>query len=214
MKRREFTATLATSGLGLGIAAPARAQGGPVEGTHYVRLAQPAPVSAPTGKIEVVEFFWYGCPHCNDLEPTLEEWVKKLPADVAFRRVPVGFAATHEAHQKLFYALEAMGKLELMHKRIFAAVHLQRQRLDREADQVAFLNANGVDGAAFAKMTKEFHVATKSQQAKKLSEAYKIDGVPAIGVHGRFYTAGSLAGDNRRALAVADFLIQRVRKNA
>jgi thiol:disulfide interchange protein DsbA len=107
-----------------------------------------------------------------------------------------------------------MGKLELMHKRIFAAIHLQRQRLDKEADQVAFLNANGVDGAAFAKMTKEFHVATKSQQAKKLSEAYKIDGVPAIGVHGRYYTAGSLAGDNKRALAVADFLIQRVRKGA
>jgi protein dithiol oxidoreductase (disulfide-forming) len=214
MQRREFTTTLAATSLGLGLAAPAHAQGGPVEGTHYVRLAQPAPVSAPTGKIEVVEFFWYGCPHCNDLEPALEEWVKKLPADVAFRRVPVGFAATHEAHQKLFYALEAMGKLELMHKRIFAAMHLQRQRLDKEADQIAFLNANGVDGAAFAKMTKEFHVATKSQQAKKLSEAYKIDGVPAIGVHGRFYTAGSLAGDNRRALAVADFLIQRVRKGA
>lgn len=214
MNRRDFSSTLAAAGLGWSLSGPATAQGGPVEGTHYVRLAQPATVSAPTGKIEVVEFFWYGCPHCYELEPTLEAWVKTLPADVAFRRVPVGFGATHEAHQKLFFGLEAMGKLELMHKRIFSAIHLQRQRLEKEADQVAFLNANGVDGAQFAKLTKEFFVVNKSQQAKKLSEAYKIDGVPAIGVHGRFYTAGSLAGDNKRALAVADFLIQRVRKGA
>ena len=214
MNRRDFSTTIAAAGLGLAAAGPAAAQGGPIEGTHYVRLAQPAPVSAPTGKIDVVEFIWYGCPHCNDLEPALEAWVAKLPPDVAFRRVPVGFAAIHESHQRLFYGLEAMGKLEMMHKRIFAAMHLQRQRLDKEADQVAFLNANGVDGAAFSKMIREFHVATKVQQAKKLSEAYRIDGVPAIGVQGRFYTAGSLAGDNRRALAVADFLIQRVRKGA
>ncbi len=213
MNRREFS-ILAAAGTGLTVlpTAGAWAQGLPVEGTHYVKLAQPAPVSAPSGKIEVVEFFWYGCPHCNELEPALEDWVKRLPADVAFRRVPVGFAAVHESHQRLFYGLEAMGKLEQMHKRIFAAIHVQHQRLDKEADQIAFLNANGVDGAAWAKLSKEFHVATKSMQAKKLSEAYKIDGVPAIGVHGRFYTAGSLAGDNRRALAVADYLIQRAKK--
>lgn len=218
MQRREFSTALAANGLGLSlgltVGGTALAQGGPVEGQHYVRLSQPAPVSAPSGKIEVVEFFSYGCPHCNALEPTLEDWLKKLPADVAFRRVPVGFNAAYESYQRLFFALEAMGKLELMHKRIFAAIHQQRQFLDKESDQIAFLTANGVDGTVFAKTTKEFHVATKTQQAKRLSEAYKIDGVPAIGVHGRYYTAGSLAGDNRRALAVADFLIQRVRKGA
>lgn len=210
INRRDFSMTVA--GAGLGLAAPAAmAQGAPVEGTHYVKLQQPAPVSAPAGKIEVVEFFWYGCPHCNELEPSLEEWLKRLPPEAAFRRVPVGFAAVHESHQRLFYGLEAMGKLEAVHKKIFAAIHVQRQRLDKEADQIAFLNANGIDGAQWAKTAKEFHVVTKCLQAKKLSEAYKIDGVPAIGVHGRFYTAGSLAGDNRRALAVADFLIQRAK---
>lgn len=190
----------------------ALAQGGPVEGVHYVKLSQPAPVSAPTGKIEVVEFFWYGCPHCNALEPALEAWIKRLPADVAFRRVPVAFSATHESHQKLFYGLEAMGQLEAMHRRIFAAIHTQQQRLDREADQLAFLKAQGVDEAKFLEMTKSFSVQTKMRQAKQLSSAYKIDGVPAFGVAGRFYTAGSLAGDNQRALAVADFLIDRARK--
>ena len=151
MNRRNFSQSV-TAGAAAWVAAlggaagvpHVLAQGGPVEGVHYVKLSQPAPVSAPTGKIEVVEFFWYGCPHCNALEPALEAWIKRLPADVAFRRVPVAFSATHESHQKLFYGLEAMGQLEAMHRRIFAAIHTQQQRLDREADQLAFLKAQGV----------------------------------------------------------------------
>lgn len=215
MNRRNFSQSVAAWAAVLGGSAAVQgafAQGGPVEGVHYVKLSQPAPVSAPTGKIEVVEFFWYGCPHCNALEPALEAWIKRLPADVAFRRVPVAFSATHESHQKLFYGLEAMGQLDAMHRRIFAAIHTQQQRLDREADQLAFLKTQGVDEAKFLEMTKSFSVQTKMRQAKQLSSAYKIDGVPAFGVAGRFYTAGSLAGDNQRALAVADFLIDRARK--
>jgi thiol:disulfide interchange protein DsbA len=211
MKRREFYGLLAAAGIGAA-AGPLQAQGGPVEGTHYVRLAKPAPVSVPAGKVEVVEFFWYGCPHCNALEPALEAWIKRLPADVVFRRVPVAFGAVHESHQRLFYTLEAMGQLADVHPKIFAAIHVQRQRLDREADQIAFLKAQGVDTARFAEVAKSFSVQTKMRQAKQLTDAYDIDGVPAIGVHGRFYTAGSLAGDNLRALAVADLLIARARK--
>lgn len=213
MNRRDFSQWVAALG-GAAAVHGAHAQGGPVEGVHYVKLSQPAPVSAPTGKIEVLEFFWYGCPHCNALEPALEAWIKRLPADVVFRRVPVAFSATHESHQKLFYGLEAMGQLEAMHRKIFAAIHTQQQRLDREVDQLAFLKAQGVDEAKFLEMTKSFSVQTKMRQAKQLSSAYKIDGVPALGVAGRFYTAGSLAGDNQRALAVADFLIERARKGA
>lgn len=211
MKRREFSGLLAAAGIGAA-AGPLQAQGGPIEGTHYVRLAKPAPVSVPAGKVEVVEFFWYGCPHCNALEPALEAWIKRLPADVVFRRVPVAFGAVHESHQRLFYTLEAMGQLAAVHPKIFAAIHVQRQRLDREADQLAFLKAQGVDTARFAELSKSFSVQTKMRQARQLTDAYDIDGVPALGVHGRFYTAGSLAGDNVRALAVADVLIARARK--
>jgi thiol:disulfide interchange protein DsbA len=210
MNRRDFA--LLAPGLSAVLAAPARAQGAPVEGTHYVKLSQPVPVSAPAGKIEVVEFFWYGCPHCYKLEPALEAWVKRLPPDVAFRRVPVGFAAVHESHQRLYYGLEAIGQIEAMHRKIFAAIQVQRQRLDREDDQLAFCAGNGVDRAKLAEAMKSFGVATKMRQAKQLSAGYKIDGVPAIGVHGRYYTAGSLAGDNERSLDVAEFLIQKVRK--
>ena len=213
MKRRQFHGLLA---LGLGTpAATALAQAGaPVEGVHYLRLSKPAPVSAPTGKIEVVEFFWYGCPHCNALEPALEAWVRKLPADVVFRRVPVAFGAVHESHQRLFYTLEAMGQLAAVHPKVFAAIHTQRQRLEKEAEQIAFLKGAGVDTSRYAELSKSFSVQTKMRQAKQLTDAYDIDGVPTIGVHGRFHTSGSLAGDNMRALAVAEALIARVRKGA
>jgi thiol:disulfide interchange protein DsbA len=216
MKRRDFSIQLAGAGLGLAVAGRAAAQGGPVEGQQYVRLSTPAPVSLPSPdkKVEVVEFFWYECPHCNAFEPMLEAWTKKLPADVYFHRVPVGFTARHQAAQKLFYALENMGKLEALHKKIFAAVHVQNQRLLSESEQLAFVTANGVDGAKFTEMVRSFQVSTQCNRAKQLTDAYKIDGVPALGIQGRFYTSGALAGSHERALAVTDFLIDRARKPA
>ena len=212
MKRRVFSAWVAAGATSWPVASSA--QGGPVEGVHFVRLAKPAPVGVPAGKIEVVEFFWYGCPHCNALEPALEAWVRKLPADVVFRRVPVAFGAVHESHQRLFYTLEAMGQLAAVHPKVFAAIHTQRQRLEKEAEQIAFLKGAGVDTSRYAELSKSFSVQTKMRQAKQLTDAYDIDGVPTIGVHGRFHTSGSLAGDNMRALAVAEALIARVRKGA
>jgi thiol:disulfide interchange protein DsbA len=215
MKRRDFSIHLAGTGLGLAMTGAAQAQGGPVEGQQYVRLSTPAPVSlAADKKVEVVEFFWYECPHCYAFEPMLEPWTKRLPADVQFRRVPVGFTARHQAAQKMFYALEEMGKLEGLHKRIFTAIHVQNQRLIAESDMVAFVSANGVDGAKFSEMFRSFQVATKANKAKQLSDAYKIDGVPALGIHGRYFTSGSLAGSHEKALAVTDFLIERARKPA
>jgi len=211
MKRREFTAQVA-AGLALGLPAGwAQAQSGLVEGTHYVRLNTPAPVPG-NGKIDVVEFFWYGCPHCNAFEPMLDAWSKRLPSDVAFRRVHVAFTAMHETHSKIFYTLEVLGQVEAMHRKVFAAIHQQRMALNNEAEIAGFVEKNGVDRTKFIDAYKSFGVATKVRQAKQLSDAYKIDGVPALGVHGRYYTSASLAGGNDRALAVTDFLIQRARK--
>ena len=215
MKRRDFSASLLGSAAGLvasGWPAPAHAQGGPVEGTHYVRLSQPVP-AGPAGKIEVIEFFWYGCPHCNAFESTLEPWVKQLPADVAFHRVPVAFSAEpFVAHQRIFYALDSLGQVAAMHRKVFYAIHNDRLRLDKPADISAFMARNGVDAAKFIEAYESFSVQGKAKQAAQQAAAYKIDGVPAIGIHGRYYTSGSLAGTNEKALAVADFLIQRVRK--
>ncbi|HNK20318.1 MAG TPA: thiol:disulfide interchange protein DsbA/DsbL [Piscinibacter sp.] len=212
MQRREFSTALVGAGaLALGL--PAAAQGGPVEGTHYVRLGQPLPVTAPAGKVEVVEFFWYGCPHCNAFEPALEAWVKKLPEFVAFRRVPVQFREEpFGTHQRIYFALETMGQLEAMHRKVFAAIHNDRLKLDKPAEIQAFMSKNGLDGARFIEVMNSFGVQTKARQAKQLAEAYKIDGVPALGIQGRFYTSGSLAGGQDKMLVVADFLIQASRK--
>ena len=215
MNRREFSTQLVAAGVGLSaavIAAPAAAQFVPVEGTHYVRLSEPLPV--PAGKIEVIEFFWYGCPHCNAFEPTLDAWQKKLPADVLFRRVPVGFRdEPYGTHQRIYYALETMGLIPTMHRKVFYAIHGERQRLDKAPEIAAFMAKNGVDSAKFLEVFNSFSVQTKARQARQLSAAYKIDGVPALGVQGRYFTSGSMAGTNEAALSVVDFLVQKVRKS-
>ena len=188
-----------------------QAQGAPVEGRDFIKLPAPVPVPAG-GKIDIVEFFWYGCPHCYSFEPSIEGWVKKLPPDVAFRRVHVAFTSMHEGHAKMYYAAEQMGVLDNVHRKIFAAMHQQNMRLQREAEIVDFMKASGVDSAKFAETMRSFGVATKVQQAKQMVDGYKVDGVPGIGIHGRWYTSPSLAGGPARALAVTDVLIERARK--
>lgn len=215
MNRREFSAQALAAGVAAATASLAQVAGAqgavPVEGTHYVKLNQPLPV--PPGKIEVIEFFWYGCPHCNEFEPTLDAWSKKLPADVAFRRVPVAFRAEpFVAHQKIFFALDEMGLIPTMHRRVFYGIHVQHQRLDKAPDIAAFLQQQGVDSAKFLEHFNSFSVQTKARQAVKLAADYKIDGVPAIGVQGRYFTSGALAGSSDGALAVADYLIGKARK--
>jgi len=211
MNRRRFAIRLAAAAAAPGLTLAARAQGAPVEGRDYARLAQPLPMPA-TGKVDVVEFFGYWCPHCNSFEPTLEAWVRKLPADVAFRRMPVAFSAPQEPYAKIYFTLEAMGLLEQMHRKVFAAIHVQRQRLDKDSEILAFMTANGVDAGKFSETFKSFTVASKFKQARQLAEAYRIDGVPTLGIHGRFFTSPSLAGGADQALRVADQLIQRARQ--
>lgn len=213
MKRRDFSIQLAGAGLSLAVAKPAWAQS-PVEGTHFIKLSEPVSASMlpPAGKIDVSEFFWYECPHCNTFEPLLEPWSRKLPADVAFRRVPVGFTARHQVAQKLFYALQETGALETAHRKVFAAIHGQGQRLTSENDAVALATAAGADKAKFTESFKSFQINTLAAKARQLSDAYKVDSVPMLGINGRFFTSAALAGSHDRALLVADFLIQRSRK--
>lgn len=215
MKRREFSTRMMATAVGavtLSAGGAAQAQSPFVEGTHYVKLSQPGVIPSD-GKIEVVEFFWYGCPHCHAFEPALDAWQKKLPTDVAFRRVPVAFREEpFVAHQRLFYSLEAMGLVDTIHRKVFSAIFLDKLRLDKLPEILAFVTKNGVDGAKFSEVFNSFSVQTKVRQAKQLAEVYRIDGVPTLGIQARFYTSGSLAGSPERTLAVADYLIDRSRK--
>lgn len=216
MKRRDFSLQLAASGLGLAVAGTARAQGAPVEGRNYVKLNAPAPVSlpGPDKKVEVVEFFGYWCPHCFAFESTLEAWVKRLPPDVAFRRVPVAFGVPQQALQKAYYALEDLGQINNLHRKIFVAIHQQNRRLGTESEIFEFIGSQGVDMAKFREAFSSFSANTRATRARQLSQDYKIDGVPTLGVQGRYFTSGSLSGGNDRMVAVADHLIGLARRGA
>ena len=161
LTRRDFSFAAAAAAAALGTAQGVYAQGAaaPVEGRDYVRLNEPVAVPGG-GKIDVIEFFNYGCPHCYSFEPMLEQWVKKLPPDVAFRRIPAAFNPVFEGYARLFYALEAAGQVEALHKRVFAAIHVQRQRLDKEPEIAAFVTSNGGDGTKVVESLKSFGVAT------------------------------------------------------
>jgi thiol:disulfide interchange protein DsbA len=220
MDRREFIGQAGSATLLVAWGVSAQAQTGFQEGRHFVRLPQQVPVSAPTGKVEVLEFFSYGCPHCSAFEPALEAWVKKLPADVAFRRIPVNFLASADVLQRMYFSLEALGQVDALQRKVFAAVQAQRGRV-ADAEAAADLVArHGVDRARFLELFSSFGVQNKVVQARQLVERYKIDGVPALGIHGRYYTSPALAGGDNvpegdsqaRALALTDQLIARVRK--
>ena len=218
MQRRQFSqaATAAAAAASLGtllLPLSARAQGKtPAEGTDFLTLDKAAPVDAGPGKIEVVEFFWYSCPHCHRFEPQLDEWVKKAPKDVVFRRVPVSFRPDFEPQQRLYYVLEAMGKVEELHKKVFHAIHVEKQVLNMPELVAAWAEKQGLNKAKFVELYNSFPVNTKARKATQLQDAFKVDGVPAMGVGGRFYTSASLAGTLERALVVTDYLVVQARK--
>ncbi|MEY4737448.1 MAG: hypothetical protein RL302_1767 [Pseudomonadota bacterium] len=213
MKRRDFSQAAAGAVLMSSLAPLAvQAQGGkPAAGTDYLVLETRAPVDAPTGKIEVVEFFWYSCPHCNAFEPTLDAWVKKLPKDVAFRRAPIAFREDFIPQQRLFYALDAMGLVDKLHAKVFAAIHVEKLNLAKADAIIEWVARQGVDKAKFIEQFNSFGAATKASRAAKLQNDYRVEGVPALGVAGKYYTDGSLARSMERALQVVDALIADVR---
>ncbi|MEP6971523.1 MAG: thiol:disulfide interchange protein DsbA/DsbL [Betaproteobacteria bacterium] len=213
MKRRDFSiCALATVVAGSAMWSPARAQSRrPQAGWEYFQLAKRVPVEAPAGTIEVVEFFWYNCPHCNAFEPSLEAWQKSLPADVTLRRIPVGFRDEFVPQQRLFFTLQAMGLVDKLHAKVFAAIHGEHLDLTRGKTIAAWVTQQGVDGAKFASIYDSKEVGDRVSQATSLQDAYGVAGVPALGVAGRFYTDGSMAGSMARVLQVVDYLVADVR---
>ncbi|MGW8422594.1 MULTISPECIES: thiol:disulfide interchange protein DsbA/DsbL [Comamonas] len=215
MKRREFSlaASAAAAGaLSLG-ASSSWAQGAaPKEGKDYIKLGKPASVSAPAGKVEVVEFFWYSCPHCNAFEPQFEAWAKSQPADVAVRRVPVAFNASFVPQQKLYYALEGMNLLPQLHAKVFRTIHVDRNLLKTDDAIFDWVGKQGVDLAKFKEVYNSFTVANQARKAAQLQNEYDVEGVPAMGVAGRYYTDGTKAGNMDNVLRVVNALVASSRK--
>ncbi|KWR88300.1 thiol:disulfide interchange protein DsbA/DsbL [Cupriavidus sp. IDO] len=206
---KKLAALIATFAAVGGLLMTAPAQAAPTEGKEYTVLKAPQPV--PAGKIEVTEFFWYGCPHCFDFEPELEAWVKKQGKDVVFKRVPVAFRDDLLPHTKIFYALESIGKLEAMHGKVFNAIHVDRKRMLDPNEIADFMAKNGIDRKAFLDAYNSFSVTTNAQRANKIADAYKVDGVPTVVVQGKYETSPSIAGNKGAAIQAMDYLVTQVR---
>ncbi|MFZ2293468.1 MAG: thiol:disulfide interchange protein DsbA/DsbL [Polaromonas sp.] len=219
MQRREFSlsaasaaaAVLGASVLPASVQAQARAF---KDGTDYLALDKPAPTEAPAGQVEVVEFFWYSCPHCNAFEPMFDAWAKKVPKDVTVRRAPVSFRPDFEPQQRLYYVLEGMGKIDELHKKVFNAIHVEKQTLNTAEQVAAWAEKQGIAKAKFVEMYNSFSVSTKVRKATQLQDAYAVDGVPALGINGRYFTSGTQAKTLERALQVTDYLIAQSRGKA
>ena len=172
----------------------------------YYELNPPQPVET-TNKIEVLEFFWYGCIHCYNLEPKLDSWLKTVPKDVEFRRVPAVFNERWAHDASIYYAFEAMGLLDKLHRPFFDSIHRDRLRTDNWQNLAAWLEKQDVDTKKFETTFKSFGVQSKTKRAIRLTTGYKIDGTPAMAVHGR-YTVPSSEG----MLGTVNQLVAQVRK--
>ena len=177
-----------------------------------------SPVATTTeagpGKVEVIEFFWYSCPHCNAFEPQFRQWIERQSKDVVIKRVPVRFREDFEPQQRMYYALEALGKLEPLHGRLFQAIHVERLPLSGAEQLARWAEKNGIVANDFNQAYNSFGVVAKTKRATQLQQAFKVQGVPALGVAGRYYTDGSLSGNMSRALQLVDWLVaqERTRK--
>ena len=217
MKRREFSlsaaSAVAASALTLPVANPALAQARQFkEGKDFKRLDKPVAPDAPAGKVDVIEFFWYSCPHCNAFEPTLDAWVKAAPKDLSIRRVPVAFNASFVPQQKLFYTLEGMGKLDALHAKVFRAIHVEKAKLAKDDEILAWVTQQGVDVAKFKEVYGSFSVANQVRRASQLQDSYGVEGVPSMGVAGKYYTDGTMAGSMQTVLQVVEYLAATARK--
>ncbi len=188
------------------------AQAQATAGVEYRELATALPADTP-GKIEIVEFFWYGCPHCYTFEPVVEPWVKKLPKDVHFRRIPAMFNEEWALGGRAYYALEAIGELDRLHKALFDAVHTgARLKVANEAALTEWLGKQGVDTKKFAAAYRSFSVEGKLTRAAQLTQAYKIEGVPAVAVDGKYVVVTDKIKSFEHLLEVTDYLIEKSRK--
>ena len=217
MKRREFSlstaSVVAASALTLPLATPAMAQARQFkEGKDYTKLAKPLAPDSPAGKIDVIEFFWYSCPHCNAFEPALDAWLKTAPKDLSIRRIPVAFNASFVPQQKLYFALEGMGKLDALHAKVFRAIHVERLKLAKDDEIFAWVAKQGVDAAKFKEVYASFTVSNQIRRASQLQDAYGVEGVPSMGVAGKYYTDGTMAGSMQNVLQVVESLAAMARK--
>ena len=200
--RRSFVSSVFALGTALTVSLPSFAQN-----ASYTMVTPAQPTEDPA-KIEVLEFFSYGCPHCSDFNPLFAAWAAKLPADVVIKKVPVSFNSYFAMIAPLYYALEATGDLARLDSNVFRTIHVEGNRLADPRSRAEWAQKNGVNVQKFEDAYKSFGVMSKVKRAEQMSIAYKIQGVPAVAVDGKYLVGGK---DFNETLAVADSLIAKVR---
>lgn len=203
---RTLLFTVGIAVLGVAEASPAA----PVKGTDYTVLANPQPVDAG-GKIEVLEFMWYGCPHCGELDPYIEAWKKKQAPDVVFKRVPVAFRDDFIPHSKMMLALDALGLTDQLTPAIFNEIQKNRNYLLKPEAQTEFLAKQGVDKNKYLAAYNSFSVASGVKRTQQMTSDYKIDGVPTLVVQGKYETGPAMVNGLPETVQVLDYLVAQVR---
>lgn len=176
------------------------------ESKGYQEITPPQPTQNPD-KVEVIEFFWYGCPHCYSFEPTLAKWLKNKPENVEFVRQPAAFSDLWGDHAKAYFTAEALGVLDKVHDDFFDAIQNKKQALRTEDQLAKFFVEHGVDENQFRNTYKSFLVDAKLRQAKAMAPRYGVTGVPAIIVNGKYKITGRLAGSKENMINVMNQLI-------
>lgn len=211
MNKRRFLSSMAVLAASLSLSVPANAAPDLVVGRDYA-LIEPAQPTENSGKIEVLEFFSYGCPHCAEFEPAVSKWRAKLPADVTFKRVPVSFNRAAWANLgKLYYALEATGDIEKLDGLVFEALHHKNAKLFDDSSIIEWVRQQGADAKKFGDTYKSFGVVSQMKRAEQMAPAYKIQGVPALAVDGKYLVLGKEVKSFDELLGLADRLIDRAR---
>jgi len=181
------------------------------EGDNYLRLSKPQPTSTPD-KIEVVELFWYGCPHCYHLEPEINKWLQNKPEDVEFVRLPAIVGPRWEPLAKAYYTAEVLGVLDKTHAALFEAIHEKKQKFTDEEQIMDFFTSHGVTESDFKKAFNSFAVSVKMNNAKLMTRRYAITGVPTLIVNGKYSVTGKLAGSQAGIIKVVNYLVAQERK--
>lgn len=177
------------------------------EGKHFKRVDQAKIIDGD--KIEVLEFFWYGCPHCYSFEPYVSNWKKKKPENVEFVRVPATFQPLWQLHARAYYALEMLGVGEKIHMKFFSEIHNNKNYMKTLDALTKFVQQHGVDRTEFVDAMNSFAVETKVRKAQKLVTDYKLTGVPAVSVNGKYLISASMAGSYDNMIKIINYLINK-----
>ncbi|QOJ23835.1 MAG: thiol:disulfide interchange protein DsbA/DsbL [Gammaproteobacteria bacterium] len=182
-----------------------------VEGKDYSVLAKPQPME-DSNKIEVLEFFWYGCPHCYSLHPLLKTWLANIPGDVNFHYVPAILRPNWVPAAKIFYAVEALGLTGTLHDKVYDAIHRDKIDLNNESVLFDWVEKQGIDKKKFENAYQSFAVQNQVSRSTQMSRQYQLNGVPTLIINGKYLTSGRMGGTPQDTIKTLDALLEKIRK--